>query len=172
MSALTNSRQEIFTQNWFAGKTKEESAIIAGYQGNWARSIGSRLSTNVNVLARYNELQQKAEDASVATVLQRRQVASKITLATIGDFVDEYGNLDITDKSKLDTPAVQEIKTERTLAGIRTTIKLRDPLAGADLLNRMDKLYEEKPPSVNTNLIFIIGKGYQERLSLPGKGEE
>ena len=74
---LSNSRQELFAQFWFKGETKENSAILAGYKAEWARSIGSRLSTNVNILARYNELQKQTADASIMTVKERRQRLSE-----------------------------------------------------------------------------------------------
>ena len=57
---LTNSRQELFAKYWFEGKPITGAAIEAGYKPKWAASIASRLSRKVKVLARYQELQQKA----------------------------------------------------------------------------------------------------------------
>ena len=74
---LKNAQHEIFAQSWFRGETKEQSAIIAGYSPKWARSIGSRLSTNVNILSRYNELQKQTADDSIMSVKERRQRLSE-----------------------------------------------------------------------------------------------
>ncbi len=140
MPALKNSRQEIYTQNWFEGKTKEESAIVAGYAPKWARSIGCRLSTNANILARYNELQQKAEDDSVAGVLERKQVLTEIVRGRFADFMTKLT------PEKLQSAALQEIRiTEigRDIPVKHTTIKLNSPAQAIDLLNKMDKLYAE-----------------------------
>ena len=136
MPALRNARQEIYTQNWFKGETKEQSAIIAGYQPKWARSIGSRLSTNVNILARYNELQQKVEDDSVATVLERKQVLTEIVRGRFADFMTKLT------PEKLRSAALQEIRiVEFGPAGATkkaTTIKLNDPAKAIDLLNNIE----------------------------------
>ena len=138
MPALKESRQELFARNWFEGKTKEESAIVAGYAPKWARSIGARLSTNVNILARYNELQQKAEDASVATVLERKQVLTEIIRGRFADFMTKLT------PEKLRSAALQEIRIieyGKEVLVKTTTIKLNDPAKAIDLLNKMDKLY-------------------------------
>lgn len=156
MTALTNSRQEIFVQNWFKGETREQSAITAGYAPRWARSISSRLSTNVNILARYNELQQKVEDATISTERERRKILTQIERATIADFVDEHGNLNIKDRNKLKTAAVAELRTERTLAGMRTTLKLRDPVGAITEHNKMEHVYETESRNVFTGDIKVI----------------
>ncbi|KKN06627.1 hypothetical protein LCGC14_1075260, partial [marine sediment metagenome] len=81
-----DSRQEIFTQNWFKGKTKEESAIIAGYAPKWAFTIASRLSRNVKVLARYNELQTQASNDIVLNFEQRQNILSEIASGNLLDY--------------------------------------------------------------------------------------
>ncbi len=141
MPALKESRQELFARNWFEGKTKEESAIVAGYAPKWARSIGARLSTNVNIIARYNELQQKAEDDSVANVLERKQVLTQIVRGRFADFMTKLT------PEKLQSAALQEIRiTEigRDIPVKHTTIKLNSPAQAIDLLNKMDKLYGDE----------------------------
>jgi len=137
MTALKNSRQELFTQNWFKGETKEQSAIIAGYQPKWARSTGSALSTNPNILARYDELQKKAEDDSVATVLEMKQVLTEIIRGRIGEFITN------PTKEKLMSAALQELRvTETHHASVdktvkTTTFKLHNPIQAIDQLAKL-----------------------------------
>jgi hypothetical protein len=158
MPPLKKAQQEKFVLAWFSGKTLEQAAIEAGYSPKWARSIGSRLSTNANIKARYEELQKKAEDAAVTTVLERLKILSEIERATIGDFADENGNL--LDRPNLKSAAVQEIRTERTLAGVRTTLKLRDPVSAIAEHNKMDGAYAPTKTEVT-------GKDGKELNTLP-----
>ena len=123
MGILTNQKWETFTQNWFAGKTKEEAAIIAGYKPKWARSIASRLSTKDNILSRYNELQQKAEDATIATVLERKQ---RLTIFTREDNYNKFGinrqsNIQaITELNKMERVYEDGVKIDNRTVNIYT----------------------------------------------------
>lgn len=172
MPVLTNARQETFTQNWFIGKPITKAALIAGYSPKWVASTASRLSRNVNVLARYNELQAKLEEATISTEKERRKILTQIQRATIADFVDENGNLDINDKSKLKTAAVAEIKTERTRVGIRTTLKLRDPVGAITEHNKMERVYETAPSlNVDNRTITIIVPNQESKDMLEHIGD-
>lgn len=57
MPVLSNPRHERFAQALAKGKTATEAYTEAGYRGD--RTAASRLSTNVNVVARVTELQAK-----------------------------------------------------------------------------------------------------------------
>ena len=71
-------RRETFCINYFTEGNATEAAIVAGYSPRSARSTASRLLTKGNILARLQELQKKAEDKSVATVLERKQKLTEI----------------------------------------------------------------------------------------------
>ena len=141
---LTNQKWETFCQNWFAGKTKEEAAIIAGYKPKWVRSIASRLSTKANILARYNELQQKAEDATIATVKERKQILTEITRGDLTDYQETGADgawLNIGKESP-HTKAISEI-TSRTNEdnSVITKVKLHSSIQAIAELNKMEKIY-------------------------------
>ena len=154
MSVLRNSRQERYVQNWLKGETKEKSVINAGYQPKWAASIGSKLSINPKILARYDELQQKAEDASVATVLERKQILTEIARARMTDFMTcsavgvwmhDIGpeNLNKAGLKKVETTTMPFGSEESNLKIILTKVELIDSTKAIDLLNKMDKLYSD-----------------------------
>jgi phage terminase small subunit len=141
-------KQETFCLKYFELGNATEAALIAGYSPKTVRHIASINLTKVNIQSRLQELRQKAEDAAISTVRERQKILTQIQRATVADFVDEHGNLDIDSKEKLNTAAVAEIKTERTLTGIKTTLKLRDPVGAIAEHNKMDKVYVT---SVNIN---------------------
>ena len=58
MPALSNAKHELFAQALAKGKTQDEAYRDAGY--NPSRSAASRLSTNVNVVNRVAELQERS----------------------------------------------------------------------------------------------------------------
>lgn len=71
MPVLKNARHEAFAQELARGLSASEAYVAAGY--NESRSAASRLSTNVNIQARVNELLNKSADraeVSIARVLQ------------------------------------------------------------------------------------------------------
>ncbi len=164
MPALTNTKWEIFTQNWFQGKTKEESATIAGYKPKWVRSIASRLSTKANILARYQELNQKAVDASVMGKLERKQRLSEIARARLTDFVEAGADgawINIGLES-VNSAALQSVKskTEYDNNGahptVITDIKLHDPVKAITVLNDMDDIGVPKNTiNIITNEVII-----------------
>ncbi len=151
MPVLTNQRWEIYCQNWFSGKTKNESAIIAGFAPKWAASIGTRLSKNVNIRQRYAELQAMVASAKIATVQERMERLSEITRAKLTDFMElgQDGSWVNIGKETPGGGAIQEIhsRTEHDEDGskptVYTSVKLHDPIKAIDLLNKMDKLYSE-----------------------------
>ncbi len=151
MPPLKNSRYEIYTQNWFKGETRERSALIAGFSPKWTRSIGSRLSTRVDILARYNELQQKAEDALIAGVIERKQILTEIARAKLTDYIScgpDGDQINIGPESP-NSRAFQEITShtefneETAMGAVITKLKLHSPTQAIDLLNKMEKIYSD-----------------------------
>ncbi len=156
-----NDRQEKFVQNLFSGMTQRQAWINAGYSDRyvvaWIDSHACRLAHLDKIQTRLAELRKRVEDASVSTVLERRQILTEIQRAKIGEFVDENGNLAV-DKAKLSSSAVGEIRTERTPIGVKTTLKLRDPVSAIAEHNKMDRIYSETPQGVtnNTQINIIV----------------
>lgn len=194
MAPLKNPKQENFAQLWFSGQTLEQSAINAGYSPKWARSIGSRLSTNVNVLARYEELQAAAASARVMTKQERMERLSEIGRARTTDFVScEKGIARINvDLKSANSAAIQEVVTDEVQIGKGdsalmvqvTKLKLRDPVGAIAELNKMDGSYAPEkhdvtskgkeikaPQPVIVNVIGDKGKELADRI-LAGEGTE
>lgn len=169
MTDKLTQRQEKFARNLFEGMSQREAWINAGYSTNYSLttldSNACRLANKNKVKARLAELNAKADDKSISTVKRRKQILTEIQEASIGDFVDEFGNLAV-DREKLRNHAVREIKTERTAkGGIRTTLKLSDPVPAIAEHNRMEKVYEEKEGGSQTIInILVIDKDTKELL--------
>lgn len=132
-------RQETFCLKYFELGNASEAATIAGYSQRTIRSIASINLTKVNIIARIQELRQRAEDATVAAVLERKQVLTEIVR---GRFVNL---MKATSEERLNSAALQEIRvTQTTGSGEKTTtFKLHSPIQAIDLLNKMDKLYTD-----------------------------
>lgn len=65
MSALANARHEKFAQELAKGKSQVDAYEAAGYKPD--RGAATRLSANVSVIARLDELQDKAAEKAVVT---------------------------------------------------------------------------------------------------------
>jgi phage terminase small subunit len=157
---LKNQRQEKFCQLWFAAQGTNtpvyECAISAGYALKAARQISSRLLTYANIQKRLAELSKKAEDASIMTVIERKQKLSDIARANLIDFQDSKGNIaDL--KGKPHNQAISEysvtiIGDGENAAVIKKAVKLHDPVRAIDLLNKMERIYE---PENNTTINIL-----------------
>jgi len=139
-----------------------------------ADSLASRLLRNAKIQSRLQELRKKAEDASVASVLERKQRLSEIARANVPDFIDDE-NISV-DKDSPNVGAVSEITTRTQPWGrgrepvTITNLKLHNPIQAIDLLNKMDKIYTDSPTvNVDNRKIEIHvnsekGKELTERL--------
>lgn len=158
-------KQERFALFLFQGLSQRDAYLKAGYSPNQLPDTIDRaacgLAEHYKIVTRVKELQSQAESAAIGTVVERKKKLTEIYRATVGDFVDENGNLDIQGKDKLKTPAVAEVKTERTVMGVKTTLKLRDPIAAIQEQNRMERIGADNTPPQNINVVFLVGRGYQ-----------
>ncbi len=144
-------KQETFCLYLFQGVPQREAWGKAGYSTKYALPVidvnASRLANSTKIKLRLAELRQKAEDASVANVLERKQRLTEILRATIPDFVTEDG-IKVERKSP-NIGAVSEITTKtkvyrKTGEAVNIiNLKLHSPIQAADLLNKMDKIYSE-----------------------------
>ena len=112
---LKNARHERFAQELAKGKSQSEAYGLAGYCED--RTAASRLSTNVNVIARATELKSKAADKAVITIekLTARLLgivekgeaahdapllsvarAALMDVAKLNGLIEEKGKLDVT----------------------------------------------------------------------------
>ena len=115
MPALTNGKHERFAQGLAKGLSQTEAYAEAGYTGD--RTAASRLSTNVNVIARVAELQDKAAlrtEISIASatahLLELAAMAKKL-----GDAPGiQASRASMMDACKLNGLVVEQSKRELT----------------------------------------------------------
>ena len=143
-------KQETFTENLFKGMTQREAWIQAGYSSNYSMAIldtnACHLANTNKIKTRYNELQKKTVDESVATVLERKQILTEITRGNLVDYQETGADgawLNIG-KDSPHTKAISEI-TSRTNEddSVITKVKLHNPIQAITELNKMERIYEE-----------------------------
>ena len=133
-------KQETFCLKYFELGNASEAARIALYSPKTAAVIGRENLLKPQIMARIDELRKKAEDASVATVLERKQVLTEIVRGRFVDFMTKLT------PEKVRSAALQEIRIieyGKEVPVKTTTIKLNDPTKAIGLLNKMDKLYSD-----------------------------
>jgi len=160
MARKLSDKQRAFTLRVFEAKEEPGPIYLSIYAVKSmavASAAGSRLLTNVKVQEYLKELRQKTEDESVATVLERKQVATQIVRGRFADFMTNLT------PEKLRSPALKRIKvTEGPTGGKTTTIELHSPLEGVDRLNTLDQIYKDGPAVVVDARSVNIGEGAGE----------
>lgn len=153
-------KQETFCLKYFELGNASEAARVAKYSPRTAAVIGRENLLKPKIQARIQELRQAAEDATIADVVERKQVLTEILRGRLADFVDDLSS------ENLKSAAIQEVRITEFTGGKKgrahsktTTIKLHSPLQAIDLLNKMDKLYAENPPIVvdNRRIEILVG---------------
>lgn len=91
MPALENQRHELFAQALAKGGTQDEAYASAGYKPS--RSAASRLSTNVNVLARVAELAERSADRAEIDIARVLKELVRLGTSDIRDGFNEDGRL-------------------------------------------------------------------------------
>ncbi len=121
--------------------SQREAYIQAGYSKEQAPATLDRHASEVaskdKVLARLEELKKAAEGASVATVLERKQVLTEIVRGRFADFMTNLT------KEKLRSAALQELRITESEGVKSTVIKLHNPIQAINELNKMEKIYSE-----------------------------
>ncbi len=168
MPTLLTEKQRNFALDVFRDVTPSKAYLIHyKCKPSASRTLASRLLTNANVLAFLQELRQKAEDASVASVLERKQRLTEILRASVPDFQDEGGGIAVK-KDMAKVGAVAEVTTRQKWNRksmepvVITNLKLHSPMQAIDLLNKMDKIYtedERKPVEIVQSFIFVLPDG-------------
>ena len=147
----SRQRMDKFCLAYIASGIGTQAAIEVGVPERSARFSASKWLRRPDVQARIAELRQKTEDATVMSILERKQRLTEIGRAKLTDFMElgadgTWCNIGPESKS---AGAVQEI-TSRTeydddsaTSIIHTKVKLHDPVKAIDLLNKMDKIYAD-----------------------------
>ena len=176
-------KQETFCVKYFELGNASEAALIAGYSERSIRSIASINLTKANVKARLEELRKAAEDASIASVLERKQILSEISRGRIGNLLDEGQRIKqgepLTDASiqEVDTFDVKIGKGENAKLAQVTKVKLHNPIQAISELNKMERIYEAEGSitvdnrTLNINVNSDKAKELTERL-LEGEGTD
>lgn len=136
-------KQERFCLNIFQGMSQREAYIKAGYsskQGIGPIDRNSCILANSNkIIKRLSELKQAAEDESIATVQERKQILSDIARASLPDFLTDGGEVKIHNVKH--NKALSEYAITYTKKGEqRKEIKLHDPVRAISELNKMERI--------------------------------
>lgn len=99
MPALQNPKHERFAQGLAKGRSASEAYVDAGYRES--RSAASRLSTNVNILARVAEIQDRATIRTEITLASLMEEAAEIQAAALKANQHSAAIAALTAKAKL-----------------------------------------------------------------------
>jgi len=184
MAKRLTEKQESFTLFIFKGMNQREAYVKAGYAFKSSLAVmdanASRLANNEKVKTRLAELQKRAEDASVMSVLERKQRLTEMARGDLADFVDSDGGTITYGKDHPNHRAVTEfsIATTYTKKGepiVTKSIKLYNPVSAIQELNKMEKIYTEGAQvnidnrSINIEVVSDNAKQLAEAL-IEGKG--
>ncbi len=156
---MLTQKQETFCIKYFELGNASEAARIAKYSPKTAPFIGAENLLKPKIQARIQELRDKVEDASVASVLERKQILTEITRGNLLDYQEvgaDGGYLNIGKESP-HTKAIAEI-TSRTddKDSVITKVKLHSPTQAIDLLNKMDKVYSDNASTTYNDIKVLI----------------
>lgn len=110
---LKNARQEKFAQELAKGQAQDKAYAAAGYRPD--RGAASRLSANVNVMARVAELQSRAAERTIVTVEGITQRLLKI--AEKGEGKDDAPLLSVARASLMDAAKLNGLIIDRSKVG-------------------------------------------------------
>ncbi len=180
MHTKLTQKQQRYAQFLFEGCSQREAYVKAGYSANMAVTMIDRnaceLAKSTKVSARLAELRKKAEDASVMTVVERKQRLSEIARARLTDYQQhgaDGGWINVGPESP-NTAALSEIvsTTKYDDNGASPTVisrlRLHNPVQAIAELNKMDHVYEvsESPQITVQTCVFVLPDGTRV---LPGQ---
>ena len=154
MARRITEKQRTFTLRVYEAKEDPGPIYLSIYAVKSmavASAAASRLLKNVKVEGLLAELQKKAEDASVAQVLERKQILTEIARGRLTDYTTcgPDGDLISVGPESPNTAALQEVTSRTEVIGedvgqaVITKLKLHSPMTAIDLLNKMEKLYSD-----------------------------
>lgn len=170
MAPRLTVKQEKFVLYLFKGMNQREAYVKAGYAFKSSLAVmdanASRLANSEKVLKRLIELRQKAEDASVASVIERKQILTEIARGRITDYqeagADGSGYINIGKESP-NTASIAGIESatkfdENGNTGtLFTKVRLHSPTQAIDLLNKMERIYDDAP-KINIQMNQVVVK--------------
>ena len=161
--ARWTQKQEVFCLKYVELGNISKAALIAGYSPRTAPYIGSENLNKPKIIERIAHLRQVAEDATIATVLERKQVLTEIVRGRFANFMTNLT------AEKLRSAALQEIRVveiglngkeddegKRRAPVKTTTIKLHSPIQAIAELNKMEGIYEAEGSMAIDNRTLII----------------
>jgi len=167
-------KQKTFTLGLFKGLSQREAYIAAGYSAKQSLRVIDRnacvLAKTNKVLIRWNELNKEAEDVTIATVKERKQILTQIARGDITDYLTCGPDRDLISvgSESPNTRALSEV-TSRTEydekgAGVAvvTKIKLHNPIQAIAEHNRMERVGSDVAPAqapVVNSFTFILPGG-------------
>lgn len=166
MGRLTQ-KQETFCLKYFELGNASEAALLAGYSPRYAATHTTRWLNMANISQRLQELRQVAEDASVASVMERKQILTDITRGNLTDYQETGADgawLNIGKESP-HTKAIAEI-TSRTNEdnSVITKVKLHNPIQAISELNKMEHIYTEGATlNIDNRKVEIIVSGEEAK---------
>lgn len=152
-------KQRNFALDVFRDVTPSEAYLIHyKCKPSASYSLASRLLTNAKIQSYLEELRNKAEEASIASVVERKQILSQILRTKPEDIMElsEDGKTLTIKREALKSPAISYIKTDQVTIGEEkfdvtiTKLSLTDKIRAAGELNKMEKIYTENT-SININ---------------------
>lgn len=162
-------KRKKFIEHYLVHNNATKAAIAAGYSAKTAASMGSQLLRNIKIRETIEAAKSKEFDKSVADIQERKQILTEIARARLTHFgtagVDGFV-LNVGPEN-LNSAGLGEIQTRTEITGqggknedqaIVTKIKLRDPIAAIDTLNKMDGLYRDTTNNGATVIIVDIRK--------------
>lgn len=127
MPALDNAKHERFAQLLAKGRSQTDAYREAGYKGD--RTAASRLSTNVNVIARLAELQSRAADRTVISVASITE--SLLRIAQKAEDLSESSGLSVARAAQMDVAKLNGLVVDKS---VRAEASLEDLLGQLDSL--------------------------------------
>ncbi len=167
-------KQENFCLNLFKGMSQREAYITAGYSSNNSVAVqdvaACILAKDEKVLIRLDELRNEAKSPLIADYRERQEILTEILRGRVTDYTTCGPDRDLIDVGleSPNTAALQEV-TSRTEfdkdgAGVAvvTKVKLHNPMQAAEILNKMDKVYDDRVQTgatVVNSFTFILPNG-------------
>ena len=156
---LKSTRDEKFVRALVSGMSQHDAYLVAFPRSKKFKS--STVDVKASILAhvdkvseRIRDLLESAAEKCVCTLAERRQILSEIARGNIVDYVvagPAGGYVEVSRDSK-NTRALKSLKCRSVTTGegdgkrdaIFTEISIRDPHEAIDILNKMDRVYQEQ----------------------------
>lgn len=114
MPPLDDPKQEAFARFVAQGKSKRDAAVAAGYQAKFASSQGSRLSKNVNVGQRIDELQEKIAEKTIKSVVKLADLELAVRLNRVNALEYRWQKIQQVIEERAADPSMAKIPGGKT----------------------------------------------------------